>query len=62
MISIGAMIKRIAGLQGTRDVSEWENKFIGSIAGMTSNGDVTTGLTAKQIEAIQSIHDKHFAP
>lgn len=31
MTSIGTMIKRIAGLQGTRDITEWEDGFIGSV-------------------------------
>lgn len=61
MISIGTMIKRIAGLQGTKDVSDWENKFISSIDGMTNGGDETTRLTEKQVEIIERIHNKHFA-
>lgn len=61
MTSIGTMIKRIAGLQGTKDVSDWENKFIGSIAAMTNGGDETTSLSEKQVEVIERIHNKHFA-
>lgn len=61
MTSFGTMIKRIAGLQGTKDLYEWESKFVGSIVGMTNNGEITTKLTAKQLECIERIHDKHFA-
>ena len=60
-LSIGAMIKRISGLEGTKDVTEWEDTFIASIVAKTANGERTTGLTAKQAEITQSIHDKHFA-
>lgn len=61
MTSFGTMIKRLAGLQGTKDVNDWEGKFIGSIVGMTNNGEKTTSLTGKQLDTIQRIHDKHFA-
>lgn len=61
MTSFGTMIKRIAGLQGTSDLYEWEAKFVSSIVGMTNNGEKTTNLTAKQLEAIERIHNKHFA-
>ena len=61
MTSIGTMIKRIAGLQGTSDVSEWEDDFIGSIIDRTEGGKETTGLSAKQVEIVERIHNKHFA-
>lgn len=41
MTSIGTMIKRIAGLQGTADLYEWEAKFVSSIVGMTNSGEKT---------------------
>jgi hypothetical protein len=59
--SIGNMIKRIAGLQGTRDVNEWEDGFIGSMVDRTEGGKEATGLSAKQIENIERIFNKHFA-
>lgn len=61
MTSIGNMIKRIAGLRDTGDVSDWENKFIGSIDDMTDGGEQTLHLTARQLAIIERIHDKHFA-
>ena len=61
MTSIGTMIKRIAGLQETPDVTDWENKFISSIDGMTNSGARTDSLTDRQIEIVERIHDKHFA-
>jgi hypothetical protein len=60
-ISIGTMIKRIAGLQGTGDISEWEDNFIGSVIERTDDGKNTTILTAKQVEIVERIHNKHFA-
>ena len=61
MTSIGTMIKRIAGLHGTKDVSDWESRFIGSIKEKTDYGSETTGLSEKQIEIVERIHNKHFA-
>ncbi len=61
MTSIGTMIKRIAGLQGTRDITEWEDTFIGSIIDLTEGGKETAILSAKRVEIIERIHNKHFA-
>lgn len=61
MTSIGTMIKRIAGLQGTRDINEWEDGFIGSILDKTEGGKETTGLSGPTVEIIERIHNKHFA-
>ena len=61
MTSIANMIKRIGGLSGTKDVTEWESDFINSIIERTGNGTSTTNLTGKQVEIIQSIFKKHFA-
>lgn len=58
--SIGVMIKRISGLSGTKDVTEWEDGFIESIVSKTNNGQDTTRLTEKQVEVIERIHGKHF--
>lgn len=55
------MIIRIKGLHGTKDVSDWESRFIGSVWDMTACGKDTNGLSEKQVEIIERIHDKHFA-
>lgn len=60
-LSISTMVKKIAGLAHTQDVSEWESQFIDSIVGRTDGGKNTTALTAKQVETIERIHGKHFA-
>lgn len=61
MTSLGTMLKRISGLHGTKDVSDWESRFIGSVWEKSSYGKDTTVLSAKQIEIIERIHNKHFA-
>ena len=59
--SISAMVKKIAGLAHTQDVSERESQFIDSVVGKTDGGKNTTALTAKQVETIERIHSNHFA-
>jgi len=61
MTSIGTMIKRLSGLQGTRDVTKWEDGFIASMIARTRNGELTTVLFPNEVEKIEQIHDKHFA-
>ena len=60
MASLNAMVKRVAGLADTRDVSDWENQFIKSVLEKTGNGANTTSLTEKQIEVLERLHGKHF--
>lgn len=61
MASLNTMVKRCAGLIGTKDVSDWESSFLQSLLERTSNGDNTTSLTEKQIDVLERIHQKHFA-
>lgn len=61
MKSIGAQIKQIAGLLGTRDVTAWEQRFIEDMVVKTNNGDLTVHLSPGQCEKIESIFEKHFA-
>lgn len=60
-MTLNTMVKRIAGLQGTTDVSEWEDEFITSVLEQTRNGDNTTSLTEKQITVVERLFHKHFA-
>lgn len=55
------MVKRISGLAGTNDVSDWEDDFILSIVEQTDEGDNTTSLTEKQIAVIERIFRKNFS-
>lgn len=60
MASLNAMVKKVAGLADTRDVTDWENRFIKSVVEQTGNGTNTTSLTEKQITSLEQLHDKHF--
>ena len=55
------MVKRVAGLQGTKDVSDWEDQFIASIVQKTREGEDTSGLSERQITALERLFEKHFA-
>lgn len=59
-VSLGAMVKRLAGLVDTRDISDWENQFIKSVLKATRLGDDTRSLTDKQIDVLERIHRAHF--
>lgn len=60
--SIGAMVEQIDGLRGTKDLTEWEEKFVTSIMlKYYNNNKNTTGLSGKQVEIIERIWKKHFA-
>lgn len=61
MTSINTMVKRISGLAGTNDVSDWEDDFILSIVEQTDESDNTTSLTEKQITVIERIFRKNFS-
>lgn len=54
------MVKRVAGLAGTKDVSDWEDQFITSIVRQTREGADTSSLTEKQVEVLERLHGKHF--
>ena len=60
MAAINTMVKRVAGLADTTDVSDWENGFIKSVLEKTKNGDDTRSLTEKQIDVLERLHAKHF--
>ena len=59
--SIGNMIKRISGLLGTEDLSEWETEFVESVVERSQDGATTVLLTEKQITKIEQIFNKYFA-
>lgn len=61
MASLNAMVKKVAGLQDTTDVTDWENSFIKSVVEKTGNGSNTTSLTERQVEVLERIHNKHFS-
>lgn len=61
MSSTNIMLKKCAGLVGTRDVSEWEDQFLRSVLERTDDGNRPDRLSEKQIDVLQRIYDKHFA-
>lgn len=60
-VSLGTQIKQLAGLLGTDDISDWEQRFIKSVYGWSSKGENTSAITAKQIDVIERLYAKHFA-
>lgn len=61
MKSVNQKIKSLAGLIGTKDVTQWEDGFIESIVQQTNDGEYTTSLTPRQLETLDRLHAKHFA-
>lgn len=60
MTTLNTQLKRLAGMVGTSDLTEWENGFVKGLLERTRNGDDTSKLTDKQIETLERLHDKHF--
>lgn len=61
MTTLSTKIKQLDGLVDTPLVADRENDFIQDVVKETKNGLVTSVLTEKQIEFIDSIYDQHFA-
>ena len=61
MTTINTQIERICGLLDTKDLTDWEQDFVQSIAYKTNEGEKTTMLTGKQIEVIERIFKNNFA-
>ena len=60
MTSTATMIRRLAGLLDTRDLSEWEQQFVRSLVEKLDAGKVTS-LTERQVETLERLHGRHFA-
>ncbi len=60
MLSTGQMIDRLAGMVGTKDLSDWEAGFISWLVASKNAGQVVS-LSEKQLEALERLHNKHFA-
>ena len=61
MASLNTMLKKVAGLTDTKDVTDWENRFVKSVVEQTHNGDNTTSLTEGQIDVLERLYDRHFS-
>lgn len=60
MASLNAMVRKVAGLAGTGDLSNWEEQFVKRIVELTAEGKNTSMLTEGQVTSLEQIHDKHF--
>lgn len=61
MKSLGQMIKQLSGMIDTKDLNDWENRFVKNVVERTNCGQDTTCLSSKQSDIATSIHGKHFA-
>lgn len=61
MKSIATQIEQIDALRGTNDVTPWEDEFITSIVERVAKTKDTRTLSARQVEIIERIWEKHFA-
>lgn len=61
MASINTMVKKVAGMVDTKDLTEWENRFVKNIVAQTNSGNNTSSLTENQVDVLERIHDRHFA-
>lgn len=60
-VSVGTMLRQMAGLVDTTDVSDWENRFLKNVLDRTGDGARTSVLTEDQLEKVVQIWEKHFA-
>ncbi len=60
MVSTTQMIQRLEGLLGTKDLNDWEQGFVRSLAARMHAGEVTK-LSGDQVEKLDEIHGRHFA-
>jgi len=62
LVSIGTKVEQIDGLRGASDLPAWEQDFVTSVVERyQESGRDTRDLSAKQVEIIERIWDKHFA-
>ena len=59
-VSTTTMIQRLAGMLGTKDLSDWEQGFVTTLKRYVDERRVTE-LTDKQVEALDQLHERHFA-
>jgi len=59
-VSIGTMIRQLAGMVDTKDLSDWENRFLKNIVARSGDGARTSSLSEDQVEKIEEIWSKHF--
>lgn len=60
-ISLGTMVKQLAGMLGTDGLNAWESGFVRNLDEKTANGERTSYLSADQSLKLEQIWRKHFA-
>ena len=60
-VSVGAMLRQMAGMVGTKDLNDFETRFVTSILRATGEGARTSILTAEQVEKVEQIWERHFS-
>lgn len=60
MVSTTTMITRLAGMLGTGELTEWEERFVVSVSARMRAGEVTK-LSDVQVEKLDELHGRHFA-
>ena len=60
MPSTTQMIRKLEGMIGSKDLSDWESGFVESLVAKLDAGKVTS-LTERQLEVLERLHGKHFA-
>lgn len=60
-MNLNKLVQRVSGLQGTGDLTDWEEQFVSDIVKRTQEGSDTRSLTEKQIDVLERIFNKHFA-
>jgi len=60
MKSLGAMVRQLAGMVGTKDLSKWETDFVRNVAHRSDGGEHTAFLTERQIDHIEELYKRHF--
>lgn len=61
MASLNTMVRKVAGMADTKDLTAWENKFVKNIVAQTDEGNNTSSLTENQVDVLERIYDRHFA-
>lgn len=57
-------LRQLSGLEDTKDVSDWENKFIKDVVVVgleRAEVGIVTGFTASQEAKINELYERHFA-
>jgi uncharacterized protein (DUF697 family) len=60
-VSTNNMIKQLAGLVDSNEVTKEDNEFIKNLVVHTQGGTITNTLTEAHYESLRRIWHKHFA-